>query len=94
MHGILAYVFVSAIRIVRLANTLIICICTKSFIDDFVVVCDDNVDAPEIASIISTNKSNYWLLCVVLLEFACSLLIVVIPYYRMKQRQITGCSFY
>ena len=46
--------------------------------DDLVVPCDETVDMPEAVLINPNDKTNHWLLTVVLLAIACLILLVVI----------------
>ena len=58
------------------------------FVDNLVVMRDEIVDISENTSINqSINKTNYWLIVVVLLSIACSLWLVVINVkYFMRPR--------
>ena len=54
------------------------CTCMKSLADVLVVTCDEIVDTPDITSINSNYRTNYWLIATVLLTITCLLLLAVI----------------
>ena len=59
--------FVSAIRTARLMNILKIAFEYKFFMNDLVATCDEIVKTVGAASISALKKTNYLLLCIVLL---------------------------
>ena len=54
------------------------CKCRESLIDDALFTCDDIVDTPETISINPGDKTNYWILDILLVAIACLILVVVI----------------
>ena len=82
--GTLAWVLLNVERIVECLKDFT---CTKSFVDNLVVTCDEIVDTPEIKSV---NKKGCFLpytfslaiICLVLLIF----IAIVLYYYHVKQR--------
>ena len=73
MPGILVHVLASVTKIVRLENT-----CTKNFVDDVVVTWDEFEETSESAAINPSNRTDYWLVAIILLVIACLLLLMTI----------------
>lgn len=79
---------VRSTKIAQLHN----CTSMKMLADNIVVTCDEIVDNPEIISIKSANKTNYWFIRVILLAITCLLfLTAIVVQYFMKRRLTYPC---
>ena len=67
------HVLASVTKIVGLGHT-----CTKSFVHDVVVTWDETEETSESAAINPSNRTDYWLVAIILLVIACLLLLMAI----------------